>query len=404
LKLLVLSPFPYHAKVTHGGGVVCYQQLQALAREHEVHYLGFVVRESEEEVQIASADLGTLCRSVQMVRLNLGQGAIWRARLAFLTRLLPSDAQLFEDAAMRRILPQVLQQVQPDLVLLQFPQMAQYVDQAGAAATVLDVQDAFSVSAFRRFRNEHGPLRKLRLFFNWIAWLRYEMRHYPRFDAVATLTSQDRVALDVFNPGLGAEVIPAAVHLPAEVWRADQAEPDTLAFLGSFGHYPNVEAVRYLITEVMPLIHAHRPGVRLLLGGAKPPAALTALANDRISFLGFVPDAEVFMRGAAVTVAPLQSGGGIKVKVLEAMACGCPLVTTSIGAEETGALHDQHALIADQPQAFAEHVLALLEDANRAQQLGSNARALVQQRFSWPAKLAAFKRVFAQAVARRRAR
>lgn len=404
MKLLVLSPFPYHAKVSHGGGVVCYQQLQMLAREHEVHYLGFVVRESEEEVQAANADLAALCRSVQMVRLDLGRAAVWRARLAFLTRWQPIDAALLEDPAMSRALAELMQKIQPDLVLLQFPQVAQYVDRASAAATVVDVGDAYSVSAFRRYRNESRPLHKAKLFFNWLAWLRYESRYYPRFDAVIALTSQDRVALEVFNPGLGADAIPAAVHLPDEVWSAAAAQPDTLAFLGSFGHYPNVEAVRYLITDVLPLIHARRPGVKLLIAGANAPPALQALAGEHVAFLGFVPDAAVFMRSAAVIVAPLQSGGGIKIKVLEAMASACPLVTTSIGAEETGAVHGEHALISDQTQEFAEHVLTLLENPEQAQQLGSKARALVQQRFSWPAKQGAFKRVFAQALARRRAR
>lgn len=407
MKLLVLSPFPYHAQVRHGGGVVCYQQLKLLAQQHEVHFLSFVVRESDEEVRIAEADLAQLCASVQTLRLDLGQRALWRARRAFLSRLVPVDAGLFDEPAMQVLLQQKLATVRPDVVMLQFPQMAQYAGHCGQAATALDVQDSFSISAFRRFRAAPFSLGKLRLFVNWIAWLFYEMRHYARVDAVFTLTEQDRAGLEIFSPGLGADLVPSAVNVPDEALLGAPvhvAGAPAIGFIGSFSHYPNAEAAQYFITQVWPAIVQQHPGARLRIAGANVPPALLALAGPQIDFLGFVPDANIFMRSNDVMVVPLLSGGGIKVKTLEAMACACPMVSTSIGTEQTGALHEQHVLIADTAPAFADAVLALLADPARGRVLGERARALVGASFSWQAKVASLERVFAQALRKRAAR
>jgi glycosyltransferase involved in cell wall biosynthesis len=138
--------------------------------------------------------------------------------------------------------------------------------------------------------------------------------------------------------------------------------------------------------QVFPLVQKQVPGVVFEVAGKGVPPQLLAGANRSIRFLGVVPDAFEFVRTSAVVVVPLLSGGGIKIKTLEAMASGCPIVTTSIGAEETGAQHGQHMMIADNAEAFAAHVITLLRDKVLCAALGAEARALVAAKFSWPAK------------------
>jgi glycosyltransferase involved in cell wall biosynthesis len=403
VKLLVLSPFLYHSKVGHGGGVACIEQLQMLAQHHEIHFLAFVTRESEDELRLARAELDTLCQSITTVKLDISKMAVLRAKLKFLLRLTPVDAELFVSTAMQRQLQSQLASLRPDVVFVQFPQMAQYVDFCGEAASVIDVQDAFSISGFRKFRSQTAPLKKIGLFFNWISWLLYEMRHYKAFDAVAAVTDQDRVGLEIFSPGLGADVIKAAIAVDAELAPVAPVA-DTIGFIGSFSHYPNVEGVRYFIEQVLPAILARRPTARFLVAGGNAPAHLLALASAHVEFLGFVPDSNEFMRANAVVVVPLLSGGGVKIKTLHAMACACPMVSSSIGVEETGVVDGEHALVADTPQLFAAQVLALLDDPQRARQLGQGARTLAGERFSWKAKAASMERVLNHAVQKRAAR
>lgn len=396
MKLLFLSPFLYHSKVGHGGGVACYQLLQMLAPRHEIHLLAFVSKESEEDIAAAQSDLAPLCHSVHTVRMDVSPGAVMRAKLKFLTQLRPIDAELFAVPAMAAKLRELVASLRPDVVFVQFPQMAQYAADCAPAATVMDVQDAFSVSGYRKYRSQAAPLKKLGMFFNWWSWLGFETRYYPQFDAVAAVTEQDRIGLEIFSPGLGADVIRSAITLDSLPTPAKQT--DVIGFIGSFAHYPNVEGVRYLIEQVFPRIQARRPGVRLQIAGGNPPQVLLNLRTEHIEFLGFVPDANAFMRSVTVMTVPLLSGGGVKIKTLHAMACACPIVSTSIGVEEIGALHDTHALIADTSEQFAAEVLRCLDDAEMAARLGEQAQRLVAAQFSWDAKLAAAERVLQRAV------
>lgn len=399
MKILILSPFLYHSKVGHGGGVACIEQLRMLAPNHELHFLGFVTTESQDEVRVARTELESLCKAVHTVQLDLSKTAVLRAKLKFLTRLVPVDAELFASEEMQRQLQAQIANVRPDVVFAQFPQMAQYVTFCGSTATAMDVQDAFSVSGFRKFRSQTALTKKLGMFFNWISWLLYECRYYPMFDAVAAVTDQDRIGLEIFSPGLGADVIKAAITL--EERAPIVVEKNTIGFIGSFSHYPNVEGIRYFIERVMPLILSRRPDAQLLIAGGNPPPQVLTLAGPNVKFLGFVPDANIFMRSNSVMVVPLLSGGGVKIKTLHAMACGCPLVTSSIGAEEIGLVDGEHGLIADTAALFADRVCSLLENPDRSRQLGSNARAWVSEHFSWDAKAAAAERVLQQAINQR---
>lgn len=378
--------------------MACIEQLRMLAPNHELHFLGFVTTESQDEVRVARTELESLCKAVHTVQLDLSKTAVLRAKLKFLTRLVPVDAELFASEEMQRQLQAQIASVRPDVVFAQFPQMAQYVTFCGSTATAMDVQDAFSVSGFRKFRSQTALTKKLGMFFNWISWLLYECRYYPMFDAVAAVTDQDRIGLEIFSPGLGADVIKASVSI--DEIKEFEILPDSIGFIGSFSHYPNVEGIKHFIEKIFPLIRVRKPNARLRVAGGNPPQQLLDLAGPGIEFLGFVPDANAFMRSNAVMVVPLLSGGGVKIKTLHAMACACPIVTSSIGAEEIGVIDGTHALIADSATKFASQVLILLGDRPLAQRVAVAAKALVIQHFSWDAKLNSVERVLQRAFIR----
>lgn len=404
MKLIILSPFPYHSRVAHGGGHLCYEQLLRLAQSHEVHFLSFDGTESESGMRHATEELGSICRSVEMLPMELSRSRVWKAKLEFLLRGEPIEAILYRSPEMERALARMIEDVRPDVVMVQFPQMAQYVNSCSDAATILDVQDALSITSFRKFSAAPLSLRKLLLFVRWLSWLNYEIRNYRRFDAVATLTEQDRIGLEIFSPGLGASRTPAAVTPPAEYWTAANMEADSIGYICSFGHEQNIEALMFFVRVILPAIIRRRPNARLVIAGDRPPANMLALASNQVRFEGFVDDVDTFLRARNVVVVPLLSGGGIKIKTLKAMACGCPVVATSIGVEEIGAQDGVHAAIADDPEQFATKVGDLLEDAELAARLGANGKALIALGFSWPGKMATLNAIFTNAQRRHRKR
>jgi len=400
MKLIVLSPFVYYPGVPNGGGALCWGQLLELARDNEIHFLSFANPNGDGLAQ-ARAHLLSVCKTVTTLDQRLGRLQVLRSKLCLLTRMRPVVASLCYSPEMQMALQDLLDKVQPDAVFIQFPQMAQYVAVCHSVATVMDVQDAFSVSAYRNYMAARGWVKKSMALLAWLAWINYETHWYPRFSVTAALTSQDATGLEIFAPGLGATVSTAAVSVPA-LGRTPPAAK-TMAFIGSYAHLPNVAAVLFFVHKVLPQVLAEVPDAVFLVAGKGVTAQMQALAGPHVQFVGMVPDAHAFLGSAAVVVVPLLSGGGIKIKTLEAMAAGCPIVSTSIGAEETGAESGKHLLVADSPQKFAQHVVHLLQDTTSAQRLGFHARALAQAQFSWQSKRDSLNHQIAMAVARHRA-
>jgi GT2 family glycosyltransferase/glycosyltransferase involved in cell wall biosynthesis len=155
-------------------------------------------------------------------------------------------------------------------------------------------------------------------------------------------------------------------------------------FLGGFAHRPNQDAVVSFVSDIWPLIVTSLPDdAQLLVVGADPPPAVMALASDRVVVTGYVADLAPYFAQARVFVAPLRYGAGIKGKVVQSLAHGCPSVLTSVAAEGMDLLHGQHAIIADGPEAFADGVLRLYGDPRLWQALQSAGLELVRDRYSW---------------------
>ena len=161
-------------------------------------------------------------------------------------------------------------------------------------------------------------------------------------------------------------------------------QADTLIFNGALTYFANYQAMAYFLERIYPLIRAECPQVRLAITGRTEGVALAALrADESVTFTGYLSDIRPLVAGSSVCIAPLLEGGGTRLKILEAMALGTPVVATSKGTEGLGATHGEHLLIADDPAEFARHTIALLKDAELRARLAVQARAFVQARYDW---------------------
>ena len=204
-----------------------------------------------------------------------------------------------------------------------------------------------------------------------------------RADALLACSDDDARALRVLSPGGRLQVVPNGVDLTTN--RPSTAPPSRhrLVFVGQMGWFPNRDGVEWFLHSVFPRILEKRPDTEFVLVGKSDGLRVPARIAANVRLAGFVPDLRPVVHDAAVYVVPLRAGSGTRLKVLEAMALGKAIVTTTIGSEGICLRPDHEALFADDPQAFADAVLALLADPYRAGQMGAAARQCADENFSW---------------------
>jgi glycosyltransferase involved in cell wall biosynthesis len=209
-----------------------------------------------------------------------------------------------------------------------------------------------------------------------------ETRYTRRFDVVCTTSERDRRVLRAAVPDARIEVVPNGVDLDAH--RADDRErdPGAIAFTGLMSYYPNWHGLRGFLQEVFPRVAAQVPHAHLLAVGAEPPAALRRLAAANVVVTGYVPDVRPYLRRAEVYIVPLHIGGGTRVKVLQAMAAGVPIVSTPLGCEGLEVEDGRQVLLARDPEAFARAVVRLLRDATLRRSIVRQALVHVRQ-YDW---------------------
>jgi glycosyltransferase involved in cell wall biosynthesis len=158
-----------------------------------------------------------------------------------------------------------------------------------------------------------------------------------------------------------------------------------LLFLASLDWYPNLDALNYLLDYIMPVLYSRRPGVRLRIVGRRPPKSLAAriASLQWAELVADVADVRPYLRQAAVVVVPLRIGGGSRLKILESLAAGKAVVSTSIGAEGLSLVPGEHIRIADEPEEFVRQILELLESPKERERLGANGRGIVAERYGW---------------------
>jgi polysaccharide biosynthesis protein PslH len=362
-KILLLAPFLYGEKASHGGAVLCWAQLRQLAQTAELAFVGFSGLEDAAIEAQHLAGLAQHCSAVHSVPLNIQKSRIFASFWTPLLRLQPGLARLCHTPAMVATLQHACRAFAPDVVWIQFPQMAQYIAYCPGVASVMDVQDAHTLSAFRKARHGQG-WRSIRNWFDWMAWTRYEAATYARFNAVLTLSDQDAHVLRAMNPAVPA----VSMGLPwSKIDRSDVAlEPMRVGFAGSFGHPPNVDGLRWFLQQVWPKVLAREPQARLIVAGRNPPPTLTRNPPVQVQFIDFVPSILDFYAANTVTIVPLVNGGGVKIKTIEAMLAGGAVVSTRIGVEGLQIQPGKQALVQDDAAAFAEAVLQALEHAASA--------------------------------------
>ena len=249
---------------------------------------------------------------------------------------------------------------------------------------VMHAFDCRSAASYQEHLKAQRPADKLYWFCAYLATRTTEKKLLASFDASIVVNDEEYHAMRMLCPEARCIVVPNGVDIdffkPLEI----SEEWPSLVFVGYMSGPPNVDAIEYFHSQVYDTLKRRFPDVKLFVVGQNPPPAICALAKDRsICVTGFVEDVRPYIARASVVIAPFVSGPGIKNKVLEAMAMGKPVVTTSIGVRGINATHGDHLCIADNPVKFADHVEGLLLDKAKRRRIGHQAREFVEKHHAW---------------------
>ncbi len=397
LFLTQVLPYPLDA----GPKVRAYHMLRHLAGRHVVTLVSFVRPDDTSE---ALAHLGTICEAVQPVLMRRSPWRNVRAGIKGLATGLPVVIARDEISEMRAALRQLTVGHAFDVIhadqlsMAAYGQMAARFSQGRAGsrrpATLLDEHNAIYVLTRRMAEDERRPLHRLAMAREAAAFVRYEAVTCRAYDAVLTVTAEDRERLLALYPaGERAALAPRFTVLPICV------DPDqvplvnpspvgapTILHLGTMFWPPNVTGVLWFAREVLPLIHREQPGARFVVVGKNPPAEVQALAADpRIEVTGYVPDPRPYLEAAGAFVVPLHAAAGMRVKILDAWLWGLPIVSTPIGAEGIEVRDGENILIAGTAAAFAAAVLRLLADPQLNSRLRAAGRVWAEEQYAWQA-------------------
>ena len=385
MRLLFLLPFPPDPHGAHGATRMTGQLLDHAAGRHEV---GAIYLRAKEEPPIDPELEGRLTLAVEVRRPGL-RGPLRRG--LGVVRGRPTWATDWAVRAFGRRVGEVLREWRPDVLQAELSVMGQYLPASGPPATVLVDHDPGAATAAELAGWERGLRRPSRRI-DAAAWRRYERRVFDAAGAVVVFTEEDRRRIAETAPAGRVTCVAPGVELPD---RAIDAGGQSVVFVGSFGHPPNVEAALRLGGAIFPAVRARVPGATLEIVGSAPPAELRALDGDGVTVTGNVPDAQPHLDAAAVVAAPLSLGGGMRVKVLEALAAGKPLVATPRALAGVELTAGEHALVGETDAELADAIAALLHDPDRRHRLGEAARGWAAEQLTWERTLDAYDRLYA---------
>jgi GT2 family glycosyltransferase/glycosyltransferase involved in cell wall biosynthesis len=372
LAVLFVSPYPICPPV-HGGGVFMYQTVRELARLCDLHLIVLLDHERERE---AHAELDGICASTEyIVRLEGRQKALGSAE--------PHATREFRNRDLAWLIHRQIYTRLIDVLQLEYLVMGQYAGRFRHIPSILFEHDVYFQSIARRLPHMSGALERTVSRWEYLRAIRYELKLLPNLDRVQVCSRDNAEYLRSFLPQLNGRLddgYRAGIDTSGYEFRPSGREPFTLLFLGSFRHLPNVEALEWFLREVFPRIRKDEPRARLVIVGSDPPPRHSLRDPEAIEMIGFVDDVREPLRRYSLFVCPILAGSGVRVKLLEAFAAGIPVVSTSLGAEGLADKDGEICALADDPAAFAAHVVRLLRDPEEAEALARRARAEVVAR------------------------
>lgn len=381
MRLLQIAPrIPY--PLTDGGSISIYNITRQLSeRGAQIYFVASSANDNADSVQ----KLSGLCQDVLTVKRSKDYGV--RTVLRNLFSSVPINVEKYHS---KEALDEVIRFVRGkhiDIIHVDHLHMAYY---GLALKKILNIpvvlrEHNLELKIMQRLsETSSNPAYKAFARFQLKKFLNYEPLICANVDKCVMITEDDRKDLMSLKEDIDAIVIPAGVD--TDFFRPNESvgEEDSIAYAGSLDWMPNVDGLKWFVHEVLPIVLSSKPNVRFYIYGKNASREVVKLHDGKnVIFIGFVNDVREVFQKARIMAVPLRIGSGIRIKILEAMAAGKPVVTTSIGFEGIKGEVGKSIMIGDTTEEFAEKILLLLNDKDMCISIGKEASAFVGSEYSW---------------------
>jgi polysaccharide biosynthesis protein PslH len=396
MNILLLSPWlpwpPYD-----GGRIRILETLRYLSHHHSVTLVTSVGR--EDEVEQAGALKGLCEKIITTVRSN-GTGAVFSRLSKGLLRRRSLIQSFYYDTRLAQHIRDLTSRVAYDVIQIEFPFLTPYlkaVEPRGHAKRILSMHNIESLRFERELQLSQRSKRRLVLLGDHLFFHAWEKEALRQFDGIVTVSDPERRWVQYHRPGVTVEVIPNGV----DTEHFSPFPPLTLGqnpyvvFTGAMDYPPNVDAAGWFCDEILPVLQRKIPQLCLKLVGKNPhPRILQLGKRSGVQVTGTVADIRSYIAESLALVVPLRSGGGTRLKILEAMAMERPVISTSVGAEGLETTPGVDILIADDAEQFVNHVQLLVKSPETSNHLGRAGRSLVMEKYDWRVCLSGLERLY----------
>lgn len=377
MKVLFLSRwYPYPAD--NGSRLRIYHLIRQLSTRHEVSLVSFT---SEPVSEARVRAMREVCVNVQTTPYRAFHPRRPRAVLGFLASVPRSVVDTYSETMAQMALNES-RHFRPDVVIASQIDMAPY----GHALPGRRILEEVEVSTiYEAFARQDRGLKRLRARLTWQKLVNYLRGLARRFNGFTVVSRQEyERVVGATSAETPVAIVPNGVDVEACAKITVAPRPDTLIYSGSLTYQANFDAVAYFLGEIFPLIREKRPHTKLFITGRLDDVPLDRLPkSDAVIFTGYLDDVRPQIAQSWVSVVPLRVGGGTRLKILESLALGTPVVSTSKGVEGLELMEGRDVLIADSAEMFAEKVVRVLDDSRLREALSARGRRTVAAAYDW---------------------
>ena len=373
LFLSTRSPYP----LISGHSLRTYHILKGAAQSHNVTFVTFVQLPEHEFKKENLDHLKSFCKAVYPFEIPADLSRITFTKMLFLNLFssLPFVAQKYDAPLMRQKIREIIQTEHIDLVHVDMLPLTAYINEFENLPKILVNHNVESVRLYRWFRTEPNPVKKVYLGIQWLKLKTFEQSAMNKFDGCVVVSELDRELLVKMRVKSRLFVVPNGTNTKFFKPNNGKVVENSVLWIGHMDVHTNKDAVLYFWKDIYPILKKKYPQVKMTFVGTAPPKEIADAAqkDPQVKATGFVDDIRPYIDEAAIMIVPIRIGSGTRLKILDAMAMGKAIVSTSVGCEGLNVNDGKDIVISDEPEDFANKTMDLLKNSDKRITLEKNA-------------------------------